>query len=45
MRNPRGIYVVPGAVIDVRFAAGALPALREALLVEWDRPGARALAE
>jgi F-type H+-transporting ATPase subunit beta len=30
---------VRGAVVDVRYDTGALPALNEALAVEWDRPG------
>ncbi|HBT01931.1 MAG TPA: F0F1 ATP synthase subunit beta [Citreicella sp.] len=32
------VHAVRGAVIDVRFDAGALPALNEALTVAWDRP-------
>lgn len=37
--QPAGrVHAVRGAVIDVRFDAGALPALNEALIVEWDRP-------
>lgn len=39
--NPTGrVHAVRGAVVDVRFDTGALPALNDALLVEWDRPGA-----
>ncbi|PTE22491.1 F0F1 ATP synthase subunit beta [Cereibacter changlensis JA139] len=38
--NPTGrVHAVRGAVVDVRFDTGALPALNDALLVEWDRPG------
>jgi F-type H+/Na+-transporting ATPase subunit beta len=37
--NPDGhVLAVRGAVVDVHFDAGALPALNEALLVDWDRP-------
>ncbi len=36
---PEGkVVAVRGAVIDVAFAAGELPRLDEALIVEWDRP-------
>jgi len=31
------VLAVRGAVVDVRFAAGPLPALHEALVVDWDR--------
>lgn len=38
--KPAGrVHAVRGAVVDVRYDAGTLPALNEALLVEWDRPG------
>ncbi|MDZ4136902.1 MAG: hypothetical protein U1D06_15125, partial [Paracoccaceae bacterium] len=38
--QPHGrVHAVRGAVVDVRFDAGVLPALNTALLVEWDRPG------
>jgi len=38
--KPAGrVHAVRGAVVDVRYGAGNLPALNEALLVEWDRPG------
>jgi F-type H+-transporting ATPase subunit beta len=33
------ITAIRGAVIDVTFDAGALPAIGEALRVEWDQPG------
>ena len=37
--EPTGrVHAVRGAVVDVRYDAGALPALNDALLVEWDRP-------
>jgi F-type H+-transporting ATPase subunit beta len=37
--QPAGrVHAVRGAVIDVRYDAGMLPALNEALIVEWDRP-------
>lgn len=37
--QPAGrVHAVRGAVIDVRYDAGTLPALNEALIVEWDRP-------
>ena len=42
MRNATSagrVHAVRGAVVDVRYAAGTLPALNEALLVDWDRPG------
>ena len=36
----KGIVIaVRGAVVDVRFDAGALPPINSALLVQWDRPG------
>jgi F-type H+/Na+-transporting ATPase subunit beta len=31
------VHAVHGAVVDVRFDAGTLPALNDALLVDWDR--------
>jgi F-type H+-transporting ATPase subunit beta len=38
-QKPRGIVVaVRGAVVDVRFDAGALPEINTALIVKWDRP-------
>ncbi|MFN4130161.1 MAG: F0F1 ATP synthase subunit beta [Paracoccaceae bacterium] len=38
--KPAGrVHAVRGAVVDVRYDAGALPALNDALLVDWDRPG------
>lgn len=38
--TPAGrVHAVRGAVVDVRCGTGALPALNEALMVEWDRPG------
>jgi F-type H+-transporting ATPase subunit beta len=38
--TPAGrVHAVRGAVVDVRYDSGTLPALNEALLVEWDRPG------
>ncbi|MDP2079703.1 MAG: F0F1 ATP synthase subunit beta [Pseudotabrizicola sp.] len=33
------VHAVRGAVVDVRYDAGTLPALNDALLVQWDRPG------
>jgi len=33
------VYAVRGAVVDVVFAAGELPPVNTALVVEWDRPG------
>ncbi len=33
------IHAVRGAVVDVRYDTGALPALNDALVVEWDRSG------
>ena len=39
--QPRGkVLAIRGAVVDVAFEAGELPRLEEALIVEWDRPGA-----
>jgi F-type H+-transporting ATPase subunit beta len=40
--NPDGgvIVAVRGAVVDIAFASGALPAVNEALQIAWDRPGA-----
>ena len=39
--QPRGkVLAIRGAVVDVAFQAGELPRLEEALIVEWDRPGA-----
>ena len=39
--QPTGkVLAVRGAVIDVAFAGARLPQLEEALIVEWDRPGA-----
>ncbi len=36
---PTGIVTaVHGGVVDVEFAAGLLPEINEALIVEWDRP-------
>jgi F-type H+-transporting ATPase subunit beta len=32
------VLAVRGAVVDARFAAGSLPQINEALVVEWDRP-------
>jgi len=32
------VHAVRGAVVDVRYDAGALPALNDALLVDWDSP-------
>lgn len=38
--TPAGrVHAVRGAVVDVRYDSSTLPALNEALLVEWDRPG------
>lgn len=38
--EPHGrVHAVRGAVVDVRYDAGTLPALNTALTVEWDRPG------
>ncbi len=38
--KPAGrVHAVRGAVVDVRYDDGALPALNDALLVDWDRPG------
>jgi F-type H+/Na+-transporting ATPase subunit beta len=38
--EPSGhVHAVRGAVVDVRYDAGTLPALNDALLVDWDRPG------
>ncbi|TCM78087.1 F0F1 ATP synthase subunit beta [Rhodovulum steppense] len=38
--TPAGrVHAVRGAVVDVRYDSGTLPALNEALLVELDRPG------
>lgn len=34
------VHAVRGAVVDVRYGGGDLPALNEALIVDWDRPGA-----
>ena len=34
------VHAVRGAVVDVRYDTGGVPALNEALLVDWDRPGA-----
>ncbi len=34
------VVAVRGAVVDVGFAEGALPAIDQALAVEWDAPGA-----
>ncbi|WP_430522355.1 hypothetical protein [Methylocystis rosea] len=31
------VTAVHGSVIDVRFASGALPAINEAVAIEWDR--------
>jgi len=33
------VHAVRGAVVDVRYDAGVLPALNDALVVEWDRAG------
>jgi F-type H+/Na+-transporting ATPase subunit beta len=33
------VHAVRGAVVDVRYDAGTLPALNDALLVDWDRSG------
>jgi F-type H+/Na+-transporting ATPase subunit beta len=39
--QPRGkVVAVRGAVVDVVFEGGELPHLQEALVVEWDQPGA-----
>lgn len=38
--TPAGrVHAVRGAVVDVRYDAGPLPALNNALMVDWDRPG------
>ena len=38
--EPSGhVHAVRGAVVDVRYDAGTLPALNDALMVDWDRPG------
>ena len=39
-RHPLGprVIAVRGSVIDVAFPDGALPAINEALEIEWDRP-------
>ncbi|NBB98069.1 MAG: F0F1 ATP synthase subunit beta [Alphaproteobacteria bacterium] len=34
------VHAVRGAVVDVRYGGGELPALNEALIVEWDQPDA-----
>jgi F-type H+-transporting ATPase subunit beta len=34
------VLAVRGAVVDVAFDGGDLPRIEEALIVEWDRPGA-----
>ena len=34
------VVAVRGAVVDVAFEHAELPQLDEALVVEWDRPGA-----
>jgi F-type H+-transporting ATPase subunit beta len=37
--DPLGhVHAVRGAVVDVRYNAGGLPALNDALKVDWDRP-------
>src|SRR5690242_1393534 len=36
---PGRVIALRGPVIDVRFPAGALPAIQEALEVAWDQPG------
>jgi len=37
--QPKGrVHAVRGAVVDVRYDAGTLPALNEALIVDWDSP-------
>jgi F-type H+-transporting ATPase subunit beta len=37
--DPKGrIHAVRGAVVDVRYDEGGLPALNDALVVDWDRP-------
>ena len=33
------VHAVRGAVVDVVFVEGALPAINSALVVDWDRPG------
>lgn len=38
------VIAVHGSVVDMRFAPGALPALQEAVAIEWDR-GAPLIAE
>ena len=44
MTNSGRIVAVHGSVVDVRFPAGALPAIDEAIAIEWDG-GARLVAE
>ena len=37
------VVAIRGAVVDVRFGAGSLPAVNTALIVDWDRPEALVL--
>ncbi len=43
-RGTGHVSAIRGSVIDLRFAAGSLPAVREAIAIEWDR-GPPLLAE
>jgi len=37
--NSGHVVAVRGSVVDVRFAAGRLPAITEAVMIDWDRGG------